>query len=230
MVNVDDARIASLETKNHKFEILVEPDLALEIKQGFKEVKNNLSKLLAVEEVYKNARSGDQVSETALKEEFGTLDLETIVDEILKKGNLDLTTEQKRRLAESKRKELIDYIVKNSINPVTKAPHTYTRVESALETAKIVLDPQKPIKYQIDKIVDKLNEILPLDFKKYIVKAYIPVQYAGKVNSMINKYEVLERKWANEFYFAANVPAGEKDAFLNMISNLTKGASRFELE
>ncbi len=230
MVNVDDARVASLETKTHKFEILVDPDLALEIKLGFKEVKNNLSNLLAVEEVYKNAKSGDSISEAALKEQFGTLELEIIVDEILKKGNLDLTTEQKRKLAEAKRKELIDYIVKNSINPVTKAPHTFSRVESAIESAKINLDPQKPIKYQIDKIVEKLNEILPLDFKKYVVKAYIPIQYAGKINSMISKYEILERKWSNEYYFSANIPAGEKDAFLNMISNLTKGTSRFELE
>lgn len=230
MVNVDDARVASLETKTHKFEILVDPDLALEIKLGFKEVKNNLSNLLAVEEVYKNAKSGDSISEAALKEQFGTLELEIIVDEILKKGNLDLTTEQKRKLAEAKRKELIDYIVKNSINPITKLPHPVLRVENALEEGKIVIDSQKSIKSQIDKILEKLSEILPMDFKKIIIKVNVPLDYAGKVNGIINKYEVLERKWSNVFSFTVDLPAGEKELFMNSISGLTKGTAEYEFE
>lgn len=231
MVNVDDARIASYESNGQKFEILVDPDLALEIKQGNKDVSNSLSKLLASDEVYKNAKSGERVSEKSLQEHFGTTELAKIVEFILKKGHLDLTTEQKRKLAEMKRKEVVDYIVRNSTNPVTKAPHTYTRVESALETAKIQVDPQRPVDQQIDRIIEKLTEILPMDFKKVTFKATIPIQYAGKINSIINKYEILDRKWeASAFVFTAKVPAGEKDSFMNIISGLTKGQAVYDIQ
>jgi len=231
MVNIDDARVASYEDKGQKFEILVDPDLALEIKQGNKDLLNNLSKLLASDEVYKNAKSGERVSEKALQEHFGTQDLVKIVDAILKKGHLDLTTEQKRKLAEMKRKEVIDYIVRNSTNPVTKTPHTYQRVENALETAKIQIDMQRSIDQQIDKIIDKLTEILPMDFKKVTFKATIPIQYAGKINSIINKYEIVDRKWeTSAFVFTANVPAGEKDSFMNTISGLTKGQAIYDIQ
>lgn len=228
MVNMDDARIAYYELNGLQFEILVDPDLALEIKQGHKQVSNNLSKLLASEEIYKNAKSGDRVSEKALQDNFGTTELEIIVDTILKKGHLDLTTEQKRKLAEQKRKELIDYIVRNSINPLTKAPHPYNRVEAALETSKIVIDSQRPLDVQMDKIIEKVSMILPMDFKKFKFKVSVPLEFAGKVNGIINKYEILERKWSSSFEFVANVPAGEKDSFMNTISGLTKGQAVYD--
>jgi len=231
MVNIDDARIASYDDKGMHFEILVDPELALEIKNGTKELSNNLNRLLATDEVYKDARKGERVSEKLLQEHFGSTDLLKITEIILKKGHLDLTTEQKRRLLEAKKKELIDYIVRNSINPITKAPHTPQRVESALENAKIVVDPQKPIESQIDKIIEKLSVVLPMDFKMFVFKVTVPIEYAGKVNGVINKYEILERKWdSNSFRFTAKIPAGEKDAFLNLISGLTKGQSVFEGE
>ena len=231
MVNIDDARVASYDINGLHFEILVDPDLALEINQGNKDLSNNLSKLLASDEVYKNSRSGDRVSEKQLLDNFGTTELVVVVDVILKKGRLDLTTEQKRKLAEQKRKEVISYIVRNSINPVTKTPHTYTRVESALDATKLVVDSQKPIELQMDKIIAKMSEILPMDFKMFTFKVTVPIQFAGKINGIINKYEVIERKWeSSAFHFSAKVPAGEKDGFLNTVSGLTKGQAVFDMQ
>ena len=231
MVTLDDARVASYELNNQHFEILVDPDLALEIKQGHKDVANSLSKLLASDDVFKNAKAGDRTSEKALQDCFGTTDLAIVVDKILKHGHLDLTTEQKRKLAESKRKEVIDYIVRNSINPMTKTPHTAIRVENALDSAKINVDIQRPLDQQMEKIIEKVSMILPMDFKMFVFKVIIPIQFAGKINGIINKYDVVERKWeASAFRFTAKVPAGEKDSFMNTISGLTKGQSVFETE
>lgn len=204
--------------------------MALEIKQGHKDASNNLSKLLATDEVYKNSRSGDRVSDKALQECFGTTDLAQITERILKHGHLDLTTEQKRKLSEQKRKEVIDYIVRNSINPITKAPHPYNRVESALDSAKIVVDIQRPIDQQMEKIIEKVSIILPMDFKMFTFKVIVPLDFASKVNGIINKYDIIERKWGSSFNFTAKVPAGEKDSFMNTISGLTKGQAVFETE
>lgn len=231
IVSMDDARIASYDIAGAHFEIFVEPVLALEIRKGAKEVLNNLGKLLAVEEVYKCARSGTRVSEKALNEHFGTTDLTRIVTVILEKGHLDLTTDQKRRLAEEKRRELINYIVKNSINPVTKAPHTPQRVESALDATKIAIDIQKPISVQANKIIEKMSAILPMDFKICVCRTKVPIAFVGKVNGVINRYEITDRKWEPDYFcFVAKVPAGEKGQFLNMISGLTKGQAQFDFE
>jgi len=230
LVNIDKARVASYDINGMHFEILVDPDLALEIKQGKKDLQNNLSKLLATEEIYKKAKSGDRASEVHIKEAFGTEDLETIVETIIQKGHLDLTTEQKRRIAEQKRKEIIDYIVRNSYNPVTNSPHTYQRVETAIEKAKIQIDSLSPVEQQVDKIVSKMTEILPISFKKYKFKVSVPIEFGGKINSVINKYEILDRKWTTTFNFIALVPAGEKDSFMNTISGLTKGQATFDIE
>lgn len=230
MVSLDNARVASYDVNGEHFEILVDPDLALDIKEGKQTLEYKLGKLLASDEIYKKASSGDRASDGNVKTAFGTNDLEKIVGVILKHGHLDLTTGQKRKLAEQRRKEIIEYIVRNSYNPATKTPHTYQRVESALETAKVHIDVLRPVEQQIDKIVAKMSEVLPIDFKKYKIRVSVPLQFGGKMNSVIGRFDVLERNWGSTFDFVVSIPAGEKDSFMNTISGLTKGQATFDVE
>ena len=53
MVSLDDAVIARLDRQGERFEIFVEPELAHEFREG--EKKPDLSEVLAVEEIFKDA-------------------------------------------------------------------------------------------------------------------------------------------------------------------------------
>ncbi len=230
MVALDKARIVSYEDKGKKFEILVDADIAFEVREGRKDFRYVYSDLLAYEDVYKDAGALDKISEKTLYEAFQTQDKQKIIETILFKGRLDLTTEQKRKIVEAKKKELIDYILRNSINPITKAPHTIQRIQEAIDKARIDIDLNKPISAQIDKIVEKLRPIIPMVFQtqKYLIK--IPISYAGKVNGFLSKYEILERKWESEYFVCKiSVPAGVKDVFLKSLDGLTQGKVVIEI-
>jgi len=68
-----------------------------------------------------------QIRHTCLRgtiaQSFGTTDTLKIADIILKKGVLQLTTEQRRKMVEDKRKQIIDFISRQAVDPKTNLPH-----------------------------------------------------------------------------------------------------------
>ena len=64
MVKLEEAVIARLEHSGEKFEILVDPELAMELKKG----KNvNFNELLASDLVFKDQRLGELAKEELVK-------------------------------------------------------------------------------------------------------------------------------------------------------------------
>ena len=147
MVTLEDAVIARLEYYGEHFEILVDPDLASDFKRG-EDIE--LEDILAVEEIFKDARKGDKASEEAMMKAFNTTDpLEAAVT-IIKKGQVQLTAGQRKEMQEEKRKKVIATITREAINPQTKLPHPARRIEIAMEEAKIHIDPFKSVDEQVN--------------------------------------------------------------------------------
>jgi len=222
MVRVEDAVIARLEKFGHKFEILVDPNLALDVKHG-KDIP--LDTLLASENVFKDVKAGDIQSPDALKKAFQTTELTKIVKKIILDGEVHLTTEQKRALLEKKRLEVINFISRNAINPQTKTPHPPQRIENCLAQAKIHIDAFKGVEEQVDEIVKEIRHLIPISMEKVDFAVKVPAQYAGKASAIIHKYEMKKEEWLNDGSLAAEflLPAGAKGDLLNELNSVTHG-------
>src|SRR3989338_8266772 len=159
MVRLEDAVIARIERFGEKFEVLVEPNLAMDLKKG-KQVDFN--ELLATDIVYKSVSSGETQSPDSIKKAFETNDIKEIVKKIITKGDVQLTSEQRKAFIAKKKKEIIEYISRNAINPQTDAPHTPQRLELAFEELGIHVDPFKGRDEQLDGIISRLRTSLPI--------------------------------------------------------------------
>ncbi len=221
--------IARLEKGGEKFEILVDADLALEMKMG-KSV--SIDKVLLYDMVYKDAKKGIRASEESLRKVFGTTDVRKIAEIIIKQGEILLTAEQRRKLMEEKRKQVIEWLSRNTIDPRTKLPHPPTRIELALKQAKVGIDPLKPVEEQIPNILKALQKILPIKVATAVMEVSVGPQYAGKVASALRKLgNVVDEKWLpNGFYVAkVEIPAGMQEQFINKINSITKGSASVRL-
>ncbi|MGB8233550.1 MAG: ribosome assembly factor SBDS, partial [Methanobacterium sp.] len=107
MVNLEDAVTARLEYFGEHFEILVDPDLASDFKRG-QEI--NVEDILAVEEIFKDAKKGDKASEEAMNKAFNTTDHMEVAEAILHKGQIQLTAQQRKEMQEEKRLKVITTI------------------------------------------------------------------------------------------------------------------------
>lgn len=223
MVTLEDAVIARLEYYGEHFEILVDPDLAAEFKRG-KEVE--LEKILAVEEIFKDAKKGDKASEEAMLKAFQTTDPDEAAAIIIKKGQVQLTAQQRKEMQEEKRKEIVATITRESINPQTKLPHPARRIEIAMEESKIHVDPFKSVDEQVKSVLKAIRKKIPIRFEKVQVAIKVPGDYTGKVYNIIPEFGTTKKEeWQQDGSWIAvvEIPGGMQDNFYQKLSEMTHG-------
>jgi len=104
-----DVTLARFSFEGEKFEIMVKPDPALDYKLG---KKKDISAILVSEEIYTDSGKGTKPSAEKLLKAFKTEDLTEIAKIIMEKGDLNLTTDQRRKMIEDKKKQIVEFIVK----------------------------------------------------------------------------------------------------------------------
>ncbi|MEM4257415.1 MAG: ribosome assembly factor SBDS [Candidatus Diapherotrites archaeon] len=222
MVRVEDAVIARFEHSGEKFEILVDPNLAMDLKHG-KAV--DFDELLAIDSVFKDAHKGEVKSEESLKKVFGTTNVVEIAKKIILSGEVQLTTQQRREMIERKKNDVVAFIVKNCMNPQTKAPHPPQRIKLALEEIKFNFDINKSTPELVQEALKGLKKVLPISMDKLKVAVKIPASYAAKSIGILKKYEVKKEEWQNDGSLVAllELPAGIKQDLFNELNHLTHG-------
>ncbi len=223
MVSLDEAIIARYDKKGKHFEILVDPKAVEMILEG---KKIDIMQYLAIDLVFKDAKKGEKASEEALNEVFGTTDVAEIAIKIIKEGDFQLTTKQRKEMQERKRKAIVDYIAKSAMDPRTKLPHPRDRIERAIEEAGVHIDAFKPVEEQLKKVIDAIRPILPISIENVKIEVKIPAQYAGRAyGEIINMAKMLKEEWLADgsFKCVVEIPAGMQTQFYDKLNALTKG-------
>jgi len=223
MVSVDKAIIARLKTSGETFEILVDADKALAYGSGAGiDIKDDV---LAIDAVFKDASKGDRASEELMNKLFGTTDVYEVADKIIKKGDIQLTTEQKRRMLDERKKRIVNIISRNAINPQTNSPHPPQRIEDAMDEARVHVSLAKSAEEQVESVIKLLRPLLPIKFEKRRVAVKIPAGYSSKVQQVLREFGRVEKEeWAGNYqYCVLEIPAGVQDDFYNKLNNLTHG-------
>lgn len=211
---------------NDKFEILVKPDLALEYKLG---KRKDLSSVLISDDIYSDANKGSRISTDKLNKHFKTTNSNEVIKQILLKGELNLTTDQRRKMVEEKRKQIIQYINKNFVDPKTKLPHPIQRIENGLEDIRVVIDPFKKTEDQIKLVVDSLRKVLPLASEMSQLTITIPKTFSSNSISYIKSSgSVISEEWLSDGSLKVRIEinAGVKGNFIDRLGSLTKGSAQ----
>ena len=223
MISLDKAVIARLQKEEDHFEILVDPKTAEQLIEG-KEV--DILSSLAIDTVFKDSKKGTHAPQESLQKHFGTDNVEMIAKEIILRGEIQLTTEQRHEMQEQKRKRVVDVIVKNAMDPKTKAPHPRQRIELAMDEAGVHIDPFKPVDQQVKIAVDALRPIVPISMEQVRISVKILPQYIGKAYGIARNYGVLEREdWQSDgsWIGIVKIPAGMQTDFYDKLNDVTKG-------
>ncbi len=221
MVTVEKAVIARYEKQGKRFEILVDPELAYEFREG-KEV--SVSSMLAVDKVFKDAKKGESASESDLTSVFGTVSVEEVARRILKEGEIQLTTEFRRKKVEEKTRQIAEFISKHAIDPRTKTAIPVQRVLNAMEQAKVHVDVFKSVEEQIDSVVKAIREFLPISFEKTRLKVCIPPQFAPRCYGILKSFNAAIQYASDGSLIAElELPAGLKGEFYEKINSAARG-------
>lgn len=229
MVDVDKAVVSRLKKGKKQFEVLIDPLKALEFKKG---KKIDLDEILAYPAVYHDVRRGDLIPEKELQEVFGTTDVHKIAKKIIIEGNLQFTTEQRRRFIEEKTKEIANIISRHGINPQTNTPHPPERILNAMEKAGVHVEPFVDAGLQVNEIVKDLKPLLPISFQQVVVRITIPPRFTGKIYSILKRsVNEFDENWLNDgsLQVTLNIPAGLQGDLFKKIGDVTRGNFRSEI-
>jgi ribosome maturation protein SDO1 len=221
--------VARLTRENEHFEILIKPQKALDYRNG---KISGITEVLAAEIIFSDANKGTKVSEDAMKKAFNTVDPLKIADEILKKGTLQLTTDQRRKMVDDKKRQVIDFIARQAVDPKTNLPHPPMRIENAMEQIRYPIDPFKPVEEQAKDIVKLLRPILPLKIEQVVVAVRIPTQYAARAYGAVKTLGTIKKEeWRGDgsWYGEIEIPAGIYASLLNKLGDVTKGSGEAKI-
>jgi ribosome maturation protein SDO1 len=219
----DKFTTARISKSGEKFEILVKPEPALEYKMG---KPLGVSQLLVIEEIFSDAGKGTRASTEKLEKAFGTVDPLKIAEDIMRHGDLQLTTDQRRQLVEEKRKQIIAFISRNCIDPRTATPHPPIRIEQALAQVKYSIEPFKPAEEQAKDVIEELRSILPIKMEHMRVAVKIFAEYAAKGYGAVKSYgTITKEEWQADGALVAIVemPAGLYGPFVERLGKVTQG-------
>jgi ribosome maturation protein SDO1 len=222
MVSVEDAVIARISKDGMNFEVLVDPDKALEFKRG-KEME--IENVLAVNEVFKDSRKGERHTSKDLIEKFGSNNVFKVAEDIVRNGEIQITTEQRNRFIEEKRKEIANIISRQGIDPKTKLPHPVNRILNAMRESHVQIDPFRPAKDQVKNVLERIQEILPISLERIEIAVKVPIEFAGKANSIVREItDVKKEEWTSTHWIALiEIPAGIQSDIYDRLNKLTGG-------
>ena len=217
MVSLDDAVVGRLERSGKRYEILLDPDLIQKWKQNSDSV--DINDLLAVEDVFHDAKMGERPTADSLKNAFETEDLISIVKIILSKGTIQLTTSQRKEIVERKRTLIIQHISSNAIDPKTKLPHPFARIENALTESRYSIDPFKSIDLQIKDAIKLLKPLIPLSFTTVKLAFKVKGSAYGSVSQLLREYMQKEEWMSNgDWVCVVEIPAGMKSDLMSKVA------------
>jgi ribosome maturation protein SDO1 len=181
LVSLDEAVIARLKKGEEHFEVLVDPYAAADLIDG-KDIE--IIQNLAIDAIFKDSKKGTHASEESLIKYFGTSNITEISKQIILKGIIQLTTEQRHKMQKNKKARIIEVIARNAMDPKTKSPHPRQRIELAMDQAGVHIDPFKPVSEQVKTIIDLLRPIIPISMENLRISVKIP---AGMQNDFYDK-------------------------------------------
>ncbi len=229
MVTVNEAVLARYERSGKKFELLVDSEKARKYRNDPDSV--SLDDVVAARNVFSDGRKGTKAPDEDLEEAFETTNFEDIAKVILKKGSIQLTTEQRKKMQEDKRKKIISLVVRRTSDPEGR-PHPPQRIENAINEAGIHIDPLETAEGQLKKIIDAIRPLIPISTEDVTIEVMIPSKHAGSAYGIAKEFGTTKsEEWGDDGSLTIKIemPAGMQSEFYDKLNSVTHGEAQTKI-
>jgi len=222
-------QIVRLKKGKGHFEVMVKPGTVMQYRKG----ELGYDNVVVLEEIFKNQTKAEKASASDLVAGFETDNLRQCIEIVLQKGDVQLTAAERKAKVDNKRRKIVHYIHKYYVNPQSKLPHPVARIENALEEMRYRVDGDTPTERQIQDVLKRLSEFIPITKMEIIGRLSVPHKHMGQVPSVLRKYNInaSSERWGDEgCVMEISLVPGDYDAFLGDMNNTFSGEYQFEVE
>lgn len=195
----------------------------------FRQGKLGLDQVVITDEIFKNVQKGERSKTADLKKIFGDKSNQEALEVILQQGEYRLTSAEKRELVEKKRAEIITYIHQYFVDPKLNRPHPRIRIENVLREIKPKIDPDQPVERQVQPIIKRLPEFIPI--KKCQIEGILQIkhQHLGQVHGILAQWVDIQSENYDSEGMVAQVSfvPGNYDTLMSELQRITQGDFQF---
>jgi 5'-methylthioadenosine phosphorylase len=129
-IRLTNVAYVRLQKKGKRFEIACYRNKVLSWRS---KVETDLSEVLQIDTVFCNVSKGNLASSKDLLEAFGTADQKLVCREILEKGEMQVSEQERGALYESMFRDVAAIVVDKSVNPENNRPYTISMIQNAMK-------------------------------------------------------------------------------------------------
>jgi len=213
---------ARLKRGSKNFETMVDLDSAMNIRKG---ESSDVNGAIRDTTIWNDLKKGMRAGDKDLKDIFGTTEFNQVVEKIIKKGDLEVTQEYRDEALETKKKQVVDFLIRNAVDARTNRPFTPDMIESAIKQTGVKIENQ-PVDKQIKSITETLKKVIPIKIETKKIKIKIPAEHTGRAYGLIQDYKEKE-EWLNDgsLEVILNIPVGIQSDFYDKLNNITHGSA-----
>jgi ribosome maturation protein SDO1 len=218
--------VAKYQKGSDRFELVIDPDKAMAFRHG----KASLSEAVRFPQVYLDAKKGEKAPASSLKKVFGTDDFDTIAEQIVRHGQIPQTAGSRDEQLQQLRARLIEMIHRFGVDPKTHAPHPRTRIDNAMNEAKVRIDANLSAEAQLQDVIKQLRPILPFKSETHTLKVQVPVAMIGSAMRILKGTgKMVREEWAQngDLIATVEIPGGLSLDFQEGLMAATHGKAQF---
>jgi len=195
--------------------------------------ETDLDEVMQIHNVFINVSKGQVANSDDLKKGFGKTDVNEIVKEILKKGELQVGEKERAHELENMWKEIANMVAAKCEDPETSRPYPIGIIEKAMHEAGFSIKPGKGAKSQVLDCIKLLQDksTLPIRRSKMRVRVTMPTKDGKRLKEkMIEGAEKVEDEdWGqDEWEVIMLIDPGQFKVINELLQNEVKGKGRLE--
>jgi ribosome maturation protein SDO1 len=154
-VRFTNVAVVRLQRSGKRFEIACYKNKVIEWR---KKITTDLDEVLQTPTIFTNVGKGVIAKKAELSKAFNTTDQEKIIQMILDKGEIQVSTEERKLQLDNSFKDIAQIVVEKCINPETGRPLTVGMVEKAMKDIHYSVKAGKSPKQQALDVIRLLRE------------------------------------------------------------------------
>ncbi|KTW29534.1 SBDS family rRNA metabolism protein [Pneumocystis jirovecii RU7] len=230
LIKLTNVSVVRLKKGGKRFEVACYKNKILEWRSG---VETDIDEVLQISNVFTNVSKGKVACMEDLKRVFQTSDMNVILQEILKKGDIQVGEKERSHQIENTYKDIVRTIVDMCVNPTTKKAYTASMIEKALKDLGFSVNLNKNVKSQALDVIKHLKEknIIPIERARMRVRIVSPLSIIQKLKEKLEQLSIniTDEEWNDEFQAIAYIDPGDYKRIIDFIRQESKDKGYIEV-
>lgn len=169
-IKLTNVSVVRYKRSGKRFELAAYKNKVLEWRAG---TEKDIDEVLQIDSIFSNVSKGAVASNEDIKKAFADRPKEEIIQEILKKGELQVGDKERGAMAENVFKDIAQIISDKTVDPNSKRPYTTSMIEKALHDLGFSTSTTKSAKSQALEAIKQLQAQNKIPITRALMKIRI---------------------------------------------------------